>query len=74
MRIKLTPKTNKGKELVRRLGDDWMTQMTSPCTVQALDNDLGILITPTPERVSSPNNSRWIRWTNDVNFDWSPVQ
>lgn len=67
--IKLTGKTQKGKNRVRELGSDWEI-VAGPAPVICLQNKPGLLIQPKNNSVKA----RWIFAENDPDFSWTISQ
>ena len=66
-KIVLTAKTKKGKEIIKRLGDEWVVDR---CTkVYAFGGELGMFVCPLSDRWNL-DKSRWIRQENDLDFSW----
>ena len=65
MKLKLKPKTRKGKQLIRKCGEWWMVlDMGTP---QCLGEEAGYLVKP--EKIVPGESPRWIMIVGDSNFD-----
>lgn len=64
MRIKLTPISNKGKNRIQELGDQWTILKIQDKVLFSSDSGPWLLIEP----ISNPDKPRWIHQDNDQDF------
>ena len=68
-KIQLTARTHKGKNKLNEAGTKvWFIIRTKEQQLGACPGDIFII----PETMNE-NQSRWILWANDPNFEWMPV-
>ena len=64
-KIKLTPKTNKAKQIINRDG----------CNFELIGESMDVQFSERKDwlnlqSIDNPKNGRWIQRKNDINFDW----
>ena len=68
-KIKLHPKTGKGKSVVNRDGSVFIVKGFEESVLFSEDKDWINL-----DSVNNPKNGRWIQQFHDKNFDWEIVR